>query len=88
LGLHEATHDPKTGIKRPVGLPGGHSWDDGVVGAFAGSQRVGVFGIQAEVVAPILQAENPNLKARSRAKAHIVAVDKRARISIASTTLK
>jgi len=49
--------------------------DDGMVGPFPRSQGIGVLGVQAEVVAPVLQGETPSPGHNARAKPHVIAVD-------------
>ena len=52
-----------------------------MVGAFAGRQGVGMPGIQAEVMPPVLQRKAPARRHNTGAKPHIVAVDKRTGIA-------
>ena len=54
LGLHESTHHPKGTEEIPIGVSG-KAWDDGVIGSLMWGNTVGVFLIQDEVIAPVLQ---------------------------------
>ena len=58
LWLHEAAHDAEHGVQLLTALCvqlGGSSWDDGVEGALAGGQAVGVGGVDDEVGTPVLE---------------------------------
>ena len=54
LRLHEASHHTKAGVELTGRGVGGHARDDGVVGALARSDAVGVGGIQGEISTAIL----------------------------------
>ena len=54
LRLHEASHDSKAGVELTRRGVGGHAGDDGVVGALARGDAVGVGGIQGEISTAIL----------------------------------
>ena len=56
LGLHEVSHDSKRGIQVSLGICR-YPWNDGVVGPFARGHTVGMAGVQAEVMATILERE-------------------------------
>lgn len=58
LWLHEATHDTEDGVKLLTSLGvqlGGGSRDDGVEGALAGGQAVGMGGVDDEVRTTVLR---------------------------------
>lgn len=46
LGLHEATHDTEGAYGFTI--TSDEPWDDGVISAFAGGQRIGVLGVKGE----------------------------------------
>ena len=80
LGLHEAAHHAEAGPQAAIGTRG-HGGDDGMVGALAGRQGVGMVGLQAEIVAAVLQGKSPASRDDAGAKAHVIAVDERAGVA-------
>ena len=54
LRLHEPAHHPIAGEQVTGIFVGDKGRDDGVVGAFAGSEGVRVVSVQAEAVAAVL----------------------------------
>jgi hypothetical protein len=53
LGLHESPHYAKAREKGSI-LARRHRRDDGVIGTFIGSNHIGMFWIEAEIVPTIL----------------------------------
>ena len=69
--LHESSHDAEAGIE--LAVLGGQSGNDGVVGALAGREHIGVCGIEREIGSPILERETTCFWNERRSKAHVVA---------------
>ena len=66
LRLHEAAHHTEAGEQIFTGVGGGRRIeaglrgkrrDDGMVGTLAGSQHIGVPGLEAEIMAAVLQGK-------------------------------
>lgn len=82
LRLHETAHDAVDGVQGAVRGVGDHCRDDGVVGAFARGEHVGVVGAEVEVCAAVLESEAATCGDDARAEAGVVAVDERDAIAV------
>ncbi len=83
LRLHETAHHAEGGVECAVISICCHAGDDGVVGALARLQPVGVIGIETEIGAAVLQGEAPAARHDTGSEAHVIAVDERAGVALA-----
>src|SRR5579875_1042182 len=81
LRLHKTAHDPKRANR--LATPRQKGRNDGMVWTLARGERVGMTGIQAEVVPTILQRHARAWHDDSRAKAHIVALNEGHHVTLA-----
>ena len=76
LALHGSAHDAERHLRPAVGMHG-KGRNDGVRGALARADLIGMTGLGGEAVAAVLQADARARHDHARAEAHVVGLDER-----------